>query len=363
MRIVRQVAVLLMAAPHAASPQRPAEAPATTETPYVLHVYTNLIQLPSLVLDDDLRTVPPVPREKFEVRIDSGPPFRPTGLRREGNDPISLGVLLDVSGDQDELIQTLIESLPTLAPDSLHPQDHVSVFALDCKLIRSLNDMPANAAVLKKGLEAVMQAPGLHGTRKHGACGGTLVLRNALVKVSQTLGEMPGRRVLLAVTDGHDGGSSIAWEQAQHYAASQGVAVFGIRDGADGTNALPSGSSSRRGSPAIMFGLPDEDRFRELCESNGGVVLTTNRYELHRSLMQFVTYLRDRYIVEFPRPDDSQPGLHQIAVTVAKTRYIVRSTGVSVSLPDPDLANDPNTLPVSKSPATFGTHKPPAPKE
>jgi hypothetical protein len=174
---------------------------------------------------------------------------------------------------------------------------------------------------------------------------------------------MPGRRVLLAVTDGHDGGSSITWAQAQHYAASQGVAVFGIRDASTGTNALSPGFSGRRGTPALMGSLPDEDPFRGLCESNGGVVLATTRFELHRSLMQFVTYLRDRYIVEFPRPDDSQPGLHQIEVTVAKTRYVVRSTGVSVSMPDPDVANDPNTVPVSKSPATIGPRKTPTPKQ
>jgi hypothetical protein len=73
---------------------------------------------------------------------------------------------------------------------------------------------------------------------------------------------------------------------------------------------------------------------------------------------QFVTNLRDRYIVEFPRPDESQPGLHEIQVVVSKTRYQVHTTGVSVSLPDPEETNDPNNVPVSKSPATYGKRKP-----
>jgi hypothetical protein len=68
--------------------------------------------------------------------------------------------------------------------------------------------------------------------------------------------------------------------------------------------------------------------------------------------------LRDRYIVEFPRPDDTVPGLHNIQISIARTRYLAHATGVSVSLPDPGEKNDPNTVPVSKSPATFGKRRP-----
>jgi hypothetical protein len=216
---------------------------------------------------------------------------------------------------------------------------------------------------LKSALESAIHAPGLHGAKKNGACGRTLPLRNALTQISHVLGTMPGRRVLLAVTDGHDGSSSIAWDQAQRYAASQGLAVFGMRDGFNGTSALPSGLSDRLGSPLIVGSLNDEDLFRAMCESNGGVVMTTTRYDLYKGLVQFVADLRDRYIIEFPRPDESQPGVHDIRVTVARSRYLVHATGVSVSLPDPEAANDPNTVPVSKSPATYGTRKPLAPKK
>lgn len=363
MRCVCLLAIFIMAAPRVARVQQPATTPAPAEAPYVLHVYTNLIQLPTLVLDDDLKPVPLVPKEKFEIRLDSGTPFHPTGLRREGNDPISLGILLDASGDQDELMQKFIDSLPALVPGYLHPQDHVSVFALDCKLLQSLDDVAADPAVLKRGLEAVMQAPALHGPKMHGACGRTLTLRSALIRVAHTLGETPGRRVLLAVTDGHDGGSSIAWDETERYVASQGVAVFGMRDPFNGPGAQRSGLSTRRGSPLITGGLNDEDMFRALCESNGGVVMLTTRFEMYKSLVQLVTDLRERYILEFPRPDESQPGLHDIRVSVARSRYLVHSTGVSVSMPDPEEATGPNTVPVSKSPATYGTRKPLAPKE
>jgi hypothetical protein len=338
-----------------------AQEPTPATEPYVLHVYTNLIQLPTLVLGDDLQPVPPVIKDSFEVRIDSGTPFHPTSLRREGNDPISLGVLLDLSGDSDELIKTLADSLPQLAPKFLHPQDHVSIFVLDCKLIRSLDDVPATPDTLKRGVDAALHAPNVHGEKKKGACGGKLALRNAIAQVTHALGEAPGRRVLLAVTDGHDGGSSYKWAEVQTYAASKGVAVFGFRDVFNSRFQTQTSGLSGRGVPTITGQLSDEDLFRAMCESNGGIVVSTTRFQLFKDLEQFITNLRERYIVEFPRPDDAQPGLHDIQVRVSKMRYIVHSTGVSVSMPDPHEADDPNTVPVSKSPATYGKRRPLAP--
>jgi len=363
-RLVFWFAAVCFGMGHGSVAQQPVEPSAQTTQPsaqatepYVLHVYTNLIQLPTLVLTEDLKPVPPVPKDRFDLRIDSGPAFHPTGLRREGNDPISLAILLDVSGDQDELIGAFAASFPLLAPQYLHPQDHVSIFALDCKMMRSLNDVPADPAVLRRGVDAVLQSPGLHGNKRHGACGRALILRNALAQTIHTLSDVPGRRVLLVIADGHDGGSSLAWPEVEQYAASNGVAVFGFRD-LIGNAALPMGFAGPRGRTTLNGTMNVEDPFQETCDSSGGLLVSTTRFQMNKELMQWMNNLRDRYIVEFPRPDDTVPGLHNIQISIARTRYLAHATGVSVSLPDPGEKNNPNTVPVSKSPATFGKRRP-----
>ncbi len=38
------------------------------------------------------------------------------------------------------------EAIAGLAPTSLHPKDHVSIYALDCSLVKSVTDVPAESA-------------------------------------------------------------------------------------------------------------------------------------------------------------------------------------------------------------------------
>jgi len=74
------------------------ELPAPEEPIHTLHVYTNLIQIPTLVLGPNReRLTKPIAENRFSVSIDSGPKFRATHVRLEGDDAISLSILLDVS--------------------------------------------------------------------------------------------------------------------------------------------------------------------------------------------------------------------------------------------------------------------------
>jgi hypothetical protein len=75
------------------------EAPTQQDGPIpTLHVYENLIQIPTLVLGPNPeRLKTPIAEKRFSVRIDNGPWFRAAHVRMEGDDPISLSILLDVS--------------------------------------------------------------------------------------------------------------------------------------------------------------------------------------------------------------------------------------------------------------------------
>ena len=120
--------------------------PAVQPPPPTLHVYTNLEQIPVLVLTSDHQRMKPVDTSKFRVRLDSGPAFAPKYVRQEGDDPISLAVLIDTSNPKNELIPQLAQAIGDLAPDYLHPQDLVAVYRFDCNLIRTVYFKPVNPA-------------------------------------------------------------------------------------------------------------------------------------------------------------------------------------------------------------------------
>jgi hypothetical protein len=328
--------------------------------PYVLHVYANLIQVPALVLSKARKPLPPVPLTKFDISLDSGPTFHPTQMRLEGDDPISLAILIDASDSHDSIVQNFSLALSSLSPGFLHPQDHISIYAVDCALIRSSNDLPAGAFLLRAGVDHALAALNLHGPKRHSNCADTLRLWDSVVTVARALADMPGRRVLLIVSNGTDKGSQTKWADTLRNINLVGVGVFGMRSSYAATATQDAAQFYSRhsfGVPASMQ-TPYEDPFQELCEANGGIILNSRSKDLSRTLATFVTLLRNRYILEFPRSNDAPSGQHNITVTISRTDAFITTAGVLVPLADPKLLADPNTVPTTPSQIKFGTRRP-----
>jgi len=76
----------------------------------------------------------------------------------------------------------------------------------------------------------------------------------------------------------------------------------------------------------------------------------TNERDLAKTLKRFTQTVRERYIVEFPRPLNSTPGEHGLHVKIEKSEGdFVRSAGISVPMPDPAVMADPATIPSDPS--------------
>ncbi len=356
MRLRRQLVLCLslLLPADAAIPAQQEQAP----KPYVLHAYVNLVQVPTLALTSNFTPLPNIDRTQFSISLDGGPAFHPTRMHIEGDEPLSLAVLIDASGDQDRLLQVLPQALANLARTSLGPRDHVSVFSLDCRLIRTGLNLPADPATLQSAVERGLSEPTLHGSKTHGACGRSLKTWDAAARVTQWVGDLPGRRILLLVSTGHDHKSLYNTSTLRHLAVDKSVSIFAIRDllrfrGDFGINRiLPN---ARPVYPALAD--PSEDQFTELCESTGGLILTLDKGYLQLGLEQLIAILRDRYILEFPRPNTHVGGEHRIDVRISGRNTFIVTTGVSVPLPDAALESDPNTIPSSPSPAVLGSRK------
>jgi hypothetical protein len=324
----------------AASAQDEAKAVADGGVP-TLHVYTNLIQIPTLVLGSNRELVrKPIAENRFSVSIDDGPWFRATHVRQEGEDPIELSILLDASGDAAVLMPKIGNAL------SLLPRDRVSVYVLDCGLTRSLYDAPADSGSIKKATDAALESWMLRKKHKE-SCEQSVHLWDDLADVEVDMARLPGRRVILAVTDGQDQGSKHTWNEVMTFAQGTGTAIFGLNYaerspvgvptmGRHGAGMYAPGDGGVRGAQAALI---------PVCELSGGVVTTTSdTRSLGLTLREFVTMLRERYIVEFPRPSNSTAGTHDMEVKVARANYFIRPSGISVPLADPALAADPTTI-------------------
>jgi len=327
-----------------------ASAAAQEEKVPTLHAYANLVQVPALVLDRDRKPIVPIAEGRFFISIDGGPKFRVTHARLEGEDPITLAILLDVSQPFPSLMRGIDDAIAGLAPGSLHAKDRISVYSLDCKLLRSAVDAPANAATLKEAVDRALESWKVSGVDRYRRdCKTPWNLWDAMAYAAQRLAGQPGRRVMLVVTDGVDRGSKSSLDALQDYAQGRGVAIFGMLQPGD-AGGLYHGSMNQ------------VNGFNALCEMSGGMVLTATQKELPEHLNWFTTLLRDRYIVEFPHPIDTVGGKHSLEVTIDRMEPFIRPAGISVPVDNPDILKDPMTIPSDPSRVPqLGKHKLAAP--
>jgi hypothetical protein len=292
-----------------------------------LHVYTNLVQIPTLVLGHGLEQIDPIAENKFSVSVDSGPWFRATHVRREGDDPISLAVLLDMRFGAGDFIPKLRDSIAGLAPSLVHERDHVSIYVLGCDLMRSLNDVPADASQLQNGVDGALK---FWSAQRTIACLQQDHLWDALSYIAGQLYQLPGRRVILALSQGIDSGSTHTVNETRRYLQDTSVAVFGV------SHLVPRIKIEQDGGLNL---------FASVCESSGGLVSDATVPTFAATVKTFVTMVRNRYIVEFPRPSNATSGQHDMHVRVDNGSVgLVVAAGISVPTPDPAVLADPTTV-------------------
>lgn len=314
----------------------------------IASVDADVIQLPVLLLFDWADRVKAVDPATYFVSRDAGPAFHPLHVRQQADDPMSVGILLDVDTDRKVMPQ-IASTIAALAPDSLHPNDHVTVFALDCNLARPLQDVPAEPKTLQAAVDLSL-IPALAAMQnKHAVpCTKRVQLWDAMGVVVNDLGHLPGRRVLLAITDGNDHGSAVKWNELLNYAQINGVAVFGYHSNPEAPSQFTL-SGSADGTPTFTPILPpdyyttnSQQHFNSVCAHSGGMIIGTKSGPKTGPLATFIARVRGRYILDLPRFANETPAKHSIVVSIPPTSaFLVRPAGVSVFLPGPNDGKTP----------------------
>jgi hypothetical protein len=324
-----------------AYPQDDDDAPIPT-----LRVFTNLLQIPTLVLDSRHRPIAKLAESRFLVSIDSGPKSRVTHVRVEGEDPIALAILVDSNHLPGFMRSRIPDTIAGLVPASLRAADSVSLYDLNCQLSRAVAERPTTAAGLRE-VTQLLFAPERAAAKSHGSdpCPQQRNLLDAIVSAVQGLEDEPARRVLLVLSDGNDRGSRTPWDAARAYASSKGVAIFGMLSSSDVTIPLATPLRGARGITAVQtVTSPTPTNISSLCESTGGIVLDNPDSSVALRMRDFLALVRSRYIVEFPRPETSA-GSHSLEISVDRLNTaFIRPAGASVPVADPELAKDPNTI-------------------
>ena len=300
---------------------------------------TDLLESAVVVLTFARRPVALLPPERFDIRMDAGKPFHPASLHLEGDEPLNIAFLLDDSRDPFKTLGQYGASLAAMVPGALHPADHVTIYALDCTVARTMDNAPANAEALKNAVAKGLAYEKLHGGGTKPACGSTVRLWDFAAVAIEALGKQPGRRVLVIVSGGNDKKSVNDWMAVQGSAVKHSVAIFGLRDqGLYDSDAytpkfstgskIGSGTSNQvQEAQSITKG--NARPFDLLCGNTGGMVINTTPDDLGDRLSEVIRILRERQIVQFPRGGYVADGTHAFRISVESKDWFATGAGVN----------------------------------
>lgn len=337
------IPVLIVAALHAQSPQSPSDAsPDNT-----LHLYARLVELPTLVLRNNLplRSLEP---KNVNIRIDSYPTFHPSSLRLEGDDPISLAILIDTQGEQFPLLTAFQKDFPAWLTSSFGSRDRISLYAMNCNLFRTAYNQPPEPALLKPALDSVIKSTMSDGEENHhAACHGPVGLRDYIDFIMKRSSPLPSRRVLLVLANGEDDKGTVRWQDLISDATLHSVTTFGIN--------FPDPLLYQWGGS-----------FDELSQRSGGLNMVATPPLVSQTLSRLTHLLRQRYILQFPMPTNLRGPLHHVFVTINKPTTLIHPSGITVPLHDPSTHTGPVNIPLGEPPANptephTTTPPPPAP--
>ncbi len=332
------------------------------------YMHEVLAQTTVLVVDSHDHTHPGLTAKDFRLSIDAGHPIPPKHVRVEGDEPIDLSILIDLSEWTTALEPTLDDSVARILPMYLPPASHVSVYFLDCQLTRTLDDATPDGPSLKSAVARGVAArsvqhaiPALPDGSPSGQCVQPVGLFDSLAFVAESSSKRRGHRVVLALSNGIDRSSELKWNEVRGIANSYSVAIFGLPEQISDEHHPPADSwlrgqawQSEGYGEAGIFSLPfyshaghakPEDAFSFLCSLTGGVRFSNGLSRMSASsfLPYFLAMIRGRYIVDFRPSSDLSKGAHQIKVKIAYSGDLALATGLSIELSALQDADSPPT--------------------
>ena len=274
----------------------PAQQPSDQNLTETLKVNVNVVQLFFNVKDKHGALIPNLKKEDFEIAED-GKPQTIKYFAAESNLPLTLGMMIDSSGSQRNVIDMEKEVGGAFLKQILTDKDEAFVISFDItvdllqdftrdthRLQAALNKAKVNVDYTSGGI------PGMGGgpvpTRN---APGTLLYDAVYLSAHDMLAKEVGRKAMILLTDGQDEGSRLRIQDAIEAAQKADAIVFVLLCADRGFYGSFSG------------GYSGEGEMRKLTEQTGGRVINVgNKFDkLREAFDQIAQELRSQYNVGY----------------------------------------------------------------
>jgi VWFA-related protein len=303
--------------PQSSTPaQKPDDSQQPTET---LKVNVNVVQLFFNVKDKHGALIPNLTKDDFEVRED-GAPQTVKYFTAETNLPLTLGIMIDASGSQRNVIDMEKEVGGAFLHQILTDKDEAFVISFDITVdllqdfTRDVHRLQTALNKAKVNVDVTSGVPGMGGgpVPQHNSPG-TLLYDAVYLSAHDMLSKEVGRKAMVLLTDGQDEGSRLKIQDAIEAAQKADSIVY----------VLLCADRGFYGG----FGYSGEGDMRKLTEQTGGRVINVgNKFDkLKDAFNQIAAELRSQYNIGYTPSNTKLDGTYRKLEIKNKQNYKIQA--------------------------------------
>ncbi len=282
----------------AALAQNPATKPAD-DLPAPITINVDLVNVLASVRDRHNTLVPNLGKDDFTV-LEDGKPQSIKYFTRETDLPLTIGLLVDVSRSQENLIDIERRAATAFFSAVLRKKDEAFVmsFGEESEL---LQDYTNSARLLNEGLSRLRVSSGVGGLHPGpvptaGGPRGTVLYDAVYLAAVEKLRTEVGRKVIVLITDGVDQGSRLTRNQAIEAAQKADAVIYSIYY----VDARAYGSFGGGGG---------EGELRKMSDETGGHVFKVDRKNTLDSVFrQLQDEMRSQYAIGYTSLNEGKDG-------------------------------------------------------
>jgi len=259
----------------------------------------------------------------FAVR-DNGQPRPLSSVTPEPELPLTIAVVADVSGTEDEFLAEHREAIGQFLKNLAGPRDRVIVVQLARQawlLADATGPSPAavDAAVAKIGVHQAkatnLVGPACRNARAPHTCGES-ALWHGLYHTTERLKTAAGRRAIVVLSDGIDTGSDRSQDDVIEAAQTAGVVVYSLRY----SSPISLGTIRKKATETVSKSLEHVDR------ETGGLTFAGSGKKIAEELSRIDADLRNMYQLTFTPPPDARDGrFHKLEVKATRGNIAMRT--------------------------------------
>lgn len=256
-----------------------------------LKVNVNLVSLYFTVHDKRGALIPHLTKDDFSI-LEDKEPQKIKNFTAENDQPLTLGILLDTSGSQQNVLPLEQQAGTAFLSRVLRSKDEAFLISFDVNL-DLLSDYTNNAHALARAMDQaqINIGSGGGGGLPSGTPRGTLLYDAVYSATHEKLTQETGRKAIIILTDGEDQGSVQKLQGAIEAAQKSNTIVY----------VLLCADRAFYGRGVYTIGYSGDSAMRKMTEETGGRLIDVgnNGKKMEDAFAQIEEELRTQYVASY----------------------------------------------------------------